>query len=58
MSLNSQAALAAIRRQLEQADAQRTSEVARIANELQRQCPGLSRTDALKAAERAVPHTI
>lgn len=41
-----------------QRDGQRTSDVARIASELQRQVPGLCRTEALKMAENAIPHTI
>lgn len=40
------------------AEKERTSDVARIANELQRQVPNLCRTEALKIAERAIPHSI
>lgn len=46
------------RRQQDLAYAQRLSEVARIASELQRQVPGLCRTEALKTAERAIPSSI
>jgi hypothetical protein len=36
---------------LRQAEVQRISEVARIATDLQRQQPGLTRTEALRVAE-------
>jgi len=44
-----------IRREtLRRRETERTSEVARMATDLQRQ--GLTRTEALKTAERLVPH--
>lgn len=45
------------RRVLAQADAQRISEVSRIAAQYQRQ-HGLSRTEALRQAEQVVPHGV
>lgn len=38
---------------LDKREAQRTSEVARVATDLQRQ--GMTRTEALKTAERMIP---
>lgn len=42
----------------DRAEINRNSDIARIANELQAGAPGLTRTDALKLAESAVPFTI
>lgn len=44
------------RNQFDRATKERISEVARVANDLQLQEPHLTRTEALKIAERLVPH--
>jgi hypothetical protein len=43
-------------RQRASAVSQRISEVSRIAGELVASTPGLSRTEALRVAERFIPH--
>ena len=48
---NYQAINATRERMLRKAESQRISEVARVATELQKQEPGLSRTEALRVAE-------
>lgn len=45
------------RRQIQTSETQRTSEVSRIASELVRTTPGLTRTEALRIAERLTPQT-
>ena len=54
MKINIKAVLSNQRRAIDSRDSQRTSEVSKAANQLQKQ--GLTRTEALKIAEKAIAH--
>jgi hypothetical protein len=56
MRPNYRAINATRRKLLDNQEAARISEVARIASDLQRQEPKLTRSEALRLAERSVPH--